>query len=142
MIEVVAGDAVHVGRSKVAETPFRVMIVAMQFGPGFLEKDRPQLGLVCRTESRSAAIARNRVVNCDRCFEPIHVEVDEVDTGSVGLFGLKHPLDLVGSFRQRRNRCQVIAIAQLALVDIIGMNSAAEQFVAVLPDFLGSLPLK
>ena len=77
------------------------MIVRVKLSPGFLEKDCPKFGLVCRAESRAGTAARNQVVDNHRRFNSIYVEIDHVDASFVSFFSFEHPFDFVRSFSKR-----------------------------------------
>lgn len=83
---------------------------------------------------------RDSIVNDDWCLYSIDIDEDAVDTSLVGFFGAQNIIDLVWEFTHGTHDSKQVAVAQVALLDVIWVDSI-DNHARVLINLSDSLPL-
>ena len=140
--EALTGDAHDVAGSKAGKATLSTGIRPMELRPCLLEEADPELPVTAsRKDGLSSSVHRKVIVYDYRHLIAIDVEPYKVDTGLVDLLGVKEGLYAVRELGQRTQGCQEVAVAQLALVDVIGLNPTFKDVNRV-EDLTGPLPLE
>ena len=134
------GHAHDVRGCEARQATLRPRIGAMELGPGLFEETNPELTVSARRERwLTIGSAWQVLIDEDRRFLSVQEESNHVDARLVDLLGDKHGLDSLWELGERAQRGQKVAVAQLALVDVVRLDAVLEDEQRVV-DVTGTLP--
>jgi hypothetical protein len=128
----------HSGKRRV--TTFHSTVSTVKLGPCLFKEADPELTIVWTCEAGFAVHSGDVIINNDWGLDSVDVDTHKVDTSLIGFLVDKTGLDILGLFCHGAKAGEVVAIAEAALIDVIGFNAISKDF-GVFKDLCGTLPL-
>jgi len=128
--------------SVITSTAGSPKVSSLQFCPRFLNKDNPKLTLsVAFGEGWLAPLAGDPVIDQDSSFVAIDVEINHVASCIVSLIIFKQILNILWFLSDGSQCCQVIAVSNTTLLNILGGDVIIVK-CDIVKDIASALPCK
>ena len=128
--------------SEARKTTLGARICSVQLSPCFLKQAYPKLTITARCKDRlSILVTRKVVINDDRRFLAIEDELDQIDACCINLFRHEHLLDIFWELSEGAQGSQEVAVSELSLVNVVGLDTVLEDVDWVV-DLSGASPRK